>query len=121
MPDISDERIERPFRGHLIVAERCRWYRTTDVHGKWRVSTIGDYWPVGATEPATIGCGRLYETMVFALSAEVCNASCCGGAPKIVDWVERDFAAYNSASDAERGHEEMVAKWLATPEAHDGG
>jgi len=44
-----------------------------------------------------------YETMVFL----------CDGEGNIISWTEQDFARYDTREDAEKGHEEMVEKWMA--------
>lgn len=117
-------RIEREFKGHLIVADDCHWFRTTDV-GDYRVSSIGDYRP--AISPSwtadmkkcakEIGLGRTHETMVFKLSDEVhlCDVADCkaNGVRTITEWSELDCDGYNSRKKAEAGHEAMVAKWEA--------
>lgn len=102
--------IQRDFKGHLIVADMCRFFRTTDVDGKWRVSTIGDYHPGGQDKADTIGIGRLYETMVFRLGREVCKCGC--KAPIVAQWSELDFEGYNTKLAATRGHLKMVRRWL---------
>ena len=90
--------------GHLIVSRRCCFRLHSLIDGRWKVSTVGCYHPSSLKErPSyenreTIGCDRLYETMVFDETRG--------------DWQELDMAAYNREEDAERGHFEMVEKWL---------
>lgn len=116
------ERIDRPFKGHLIVADECHWFRTTDV-GDVRISSIGDYRPRigGVRRPHEIGLGRTFETMVFRLGATVhqCDNAACpmNGAREVDEWSEVDVDGYNSAAAANRGHEAMVAKYLNAQEA----
>jgi hypothetical protein len=62
----------------------------------------------------TIGCGRLYETMVFR-AGEPCGADRCGGCglPECIDGSSLDFVGYNKAADAAKGHLAMCKKWAA--------
>lgn len=62
-----------------------------------------------------IGCGRKYETMVFRAGAP-CNADECGrcGMPIPADFAELNYAPYNDAGSATRGHMEMCEKYAAT-------
>lgn len=60
-----------------------------------------------------IGFGRLFETMVFKVypPAQWCRDPECGcGIPSIIP-SELDFAGYNMAGDATRGHMAMCLKW----------
>jgi hypothetical protein len=94
------ERKEHGFPGHFIGARKCCFRRHTSVNG-YRVSTVGCYHD-DYKEPEEIGLGRLYETMVFRLKPN--------GEPDT--WAaESDFAGYQTADEAEAGHEAMVAKW----------
>ena len=104
------ERIDRDFKGHLIVSESCEWFRTTDVAGH-RISSIGEYRQPGTPGFTEIGWGRKYETMVFPLGERVCGCGCA--APEVSSWSEVDSDGYNSRKAAEAGHERMVAKYLA--------
>jgi hypothetical protein len=82
------------------VSAKCCFHMSTDI-GEHRISTIGCYHPQGSGEGqrATVGIGRLYETMVFAVSDD-----------EIVG-EELDSDAYNDEGDAERGHLAMCRKW----------
>ena len=53
--------------GHLIVADRCRWRRHTQIGTHYRVSTVGNYFPEKGGERDTIGgdADSFFETMVF--------------------------------------------------------
>lgn len=89
--------------GHFICSDRCCFRLHTTV-GAYRVSSVGCYHPRDSEgEPHTIGCDRLYETMVFELDEN--------GLPK--SWGEIDSAGYNIEADAEHGHLEMCRKWAA--------
>lgn len=58
-----------------------------------------------------IGCGRKYETMVFATGG-VCAAEGCNcGMPIPASWSEIDSDAYNDAGSATRGHIAMCEKF----------
>lgn len=88
--------------GHFICADRCCFRLTTTV-GMHRVSTVGCYHPRSdeSEEPHSIGCDRLYETMVFALDAD----------GDVSEWTELDFAGYNVEGKAAAGHLAMCRKW----------
>lgn len=121
---------------HLCVGQDCRFHLATLLPTGWLVSTVGQYWPdapirernarfrgielegkgddrrndymrkIGYEE---IGCGRLFETMVFR-AGEPCTAEGCDcGCPRRHEAVDMD--AYNSAGDAASGHMRMCEKW----------
>lgn len=101
------------FAGHLIVARDCRFHLTREV-GNVLVSTVGAYDPAHDRGKRkgweTVGCDRLFETMVFKLGGPCkCKEKC--GARKVADWSELDFEGYNTAEAAQQGHEKMVRKW----------
>ena len=104
------KRIELGCPGHLIVSESCRWIRHTRV-GDYRVSTIGDYYRPDAKTRQTIGLDRYFETMVFRITGEATDVEGCGCGE--VDWSEISFEGYDTAGDAQAGHEQMVEKYLA--------
>ena len=59
--------------GHFMSARKCCWHLCTDIHGKFRVSSVGCYHPgIHDIRERTlenrgeVGAGRLYETMVFS-------------------------------------------------------
>jgi len=60
---------EKDFPGHFIGADRCRWWRHTRV-GSYRVSSVGEWYPMGSREQEDIGYRRAYETMVFSLGPD---------------------------------------------------
>lgn len=90
------------YAGHLIVAKKCRFHLSTRV-GDYRISTVGDYWPDGATAPEEIGVGRLYETFVFRVSGP--------GEGEPDDYDEIDSEVYNDSEDADAGHMAMCRKY----------
>jgi hypothetical protein len=98
--------------GHLCVSNWCRFHMTTKV-GKYLVSTVGEYYPLHASErdcphkPTTIGLDRLYETMVFK-AGKRCECGC--GLPEI-DGSDIDFEGYNDVKSANEGHAKMCLKW----------
>ncbi len=101
--------------GHLCVGEYCRFHLTTRV-GEFLVSTVGDYFPDSKVaeickhpkdNPQEIGCGRLFETMVF-LTTGPCPCGC--GMPAI-DAAELDFSGYNDRKAANEGHLRMCREW----------
>lgn len=98
-------RIEHGTPGHFIGAPNCCFRRHTSVDGLYRISTVGCYHPMGKTEEPMeiIGWNRYFETMVFRLGPD--------GEP--VDWGECESDAYQTAEEAQRGHEAMVEKYLA--------
>lgn len=117
-------RIERNFKGHFICAKSCRWFKVTDVDGKWRVSSIGDMHSDARVRaiirkfddgPEEIGYQHTYETMVFPLGIEVCEVEGCEdrGSPLVSSWREVASGCYNSKAAAARGHERMVKRVLA--------
>jgi hypothetical protein len=83
--------------------------------GKYIISTVGEYHPAhkqltreNVFEFEEIGCDRLYETMVFKAvkgKHDCCpwEASVCGG--------ELDFAGYNTAGEAMKGHIKICKRW----------
>lgn len=129
------------YPAHLIVGRDCRFHLATVV-GAHLVSTVGEYLPDAPVREIsaesrgielegrgdarladymekvgyeTVGAGRLYETMVFAVTDEVCTDPDCNcGGPVVADWSELDAAGYNLRGDATRGHLEMCKKWANT-------
>lgn len=127
---------------HFICGEDCRFHLATKV-GRVLVSTVGEYLPdVGVREVLAesrgvvlegmgdarradfmrklgyepIGFQRKYETMVFRAGSP-CGGECGCGVPQLGDPRELDFAGYNSAADATRGHMALCAKWAEEQDA----
>jgi hypothetical protein len=90
--------------------------------GKYLISTVGEYvhprnsngseqaeaeWLKDNYLGEDIGLNRKYETMVFK-AGKPCSCGC--GLPEI-DGHKLDFAGYNIAGDARKGHMKMCAKW----------
>jgi len=94
---------------HLCVSDKCRFHLATVVGGgRWIVSTVGDYWPDGASEPARIGARRLYETYVFRAAKPHPHGCNC---PQIEDLSEVDSQGYEHHDSANDGHMQMCEKW----------
>lgn len=98
-------RIELGCPGHFIGAADCGFRRHTQV-GRWRVSTIGDYRPRVSDDDERprqrVGFDRYYETMAFPLDER----------GRVTSWNEAAVRGYDTAEDAQAGHEEMVAMAL---------
>lgn len=93
--------------GHLCVSSQCRFHICTQV-GKYLISTVGEYFPSGSEKMESVGIARFYETMVFKITGE-CDCGC--GLP-MHDCSELEIAAYQTAAEANKGHEKLVKKYL---------
>lgn len=106
--------VELGCAGHLIVASSCRFRRHTQVGNDFRVSTVGDYYPDHRDgKRDTIGAGdkSFFETMVFrTLKAQDTGNEGCG-CHAVADWCEIDGKRYATAGEAQKGHEQFVAKY----------
>lgn len=102
-------RKQRGYPGHFIAAPWCLFSLHTHVPG-FRVSTVGDYRPPHervreAWGPMRqIGCNRYFETMVFLEEPDGTATS---------PMLELDTDAYETAEEAEAGHEALVQKYEA--------
>ncbi len=96
-----------PHAAHFIGADRCR-YRLATYVGGYIVSTIGDYFPMGASQLEKIGFDRMYETYVFK-AGEV--ALECGCKYKPTSWQEIDSRGSNCPNEAYENHIIMCNKW----------
>ncbi len=107
-----DKRVELGCAGHLIVSNRCRWKRHTQV-GNYRISTIGEYWL--DDERQTIGAtpNSYFETMVFLTTGEQVEGNEGCGCQQVKEWMEIDSSIYATAGDAQAGHEEFVEKYIS--------
>lgn len=104
---------------HLCVSDECRFHIATKI-GDWLISTVGDYVAPsdekkrGMDRYTEIGYNRKYETMVFRAAGG--NSCACGcGLPEPDSLGEIDFAGYNTAAEANEGHEAMCQKYEALP------
>lgn len=97
------------YPGHFCASKHCRMHLHTRV-GDYRVSTVGDYWPISHPKdsdgPEEIGYGRTYETMVFRVEGEGQH-----GEGTVADWTNVDFDGYTDAESAERGHFDLCHKY----------
>ena len=62
-------------------------------------------------ERREVGFGRFFETMVFETGDSLAENEECG-CREVLSWCEIDMNGYNTAGDAQRGHEEMVEKYM---------
>ena len=98
-----------PHAGHFICGYKCQFRLNTYVNG-YIVSTVGEYVPSDWGNKSgfdTIGCDRLYETMVF--KAIKSSHKCCPY--KQATGSNIDFAGYNKPEAAYKGHLKMLAKY----------
>ena len=100
--------------GHFIASDSCRMHMATRV-GRYLISTVGCYAPMGAEQPQEIGYRRLYETFVFDLGENVEAARCsCGddcGMYRPSIYAEIDSLGANSGAEAQRNHRALCEKW----------
>lgn len=97
--------------GLLRVSDSCRFHLNTYV-GKYIVSTVGEYVPSYKLPDVgrKIGLNRLYETMVFkACKTKDSTIKCCPY--EVLDYMDIDFAGYNTAEEAQKGHLRLCQKW----------
>lgn len=103
--------------GHLIVARYCRWHRHTQIDGpggSWRVSTIGNYYIGDQLTTVAAGPGDYFETMAFptAINGHQEASDGCGCRP-VLDWTGINSRRYETAGEAQAGHEQAVAGFAA--------
>lgn len=112
--------------GHFIGARACRWRRHTQIGKKYRVSSVGDYYPEHKSGRETLGAApdSFFETMVFeTLPRQVAQNEDCG-CFEVKSFSEIDRKRYATAGEAQRGHEAMVRKYLkkaAPPDREEDG
>jgi hypothetical protein len=119
--------------GHFICADDCRFHLCTLI-GNILVSTVGQYFPGETVREIiakhrgvklegrgdyrqadymekigyeTIGHKRKYETMSFKIKRKRCECGC--GLP-IIKPTTIDYAPYNDAKAATKGHHEICMK-----------
>ncbi len=129
--------------GHFIGGSHCRFHLCTVVNGhlistvgelwwerssreitariqdpKWyavNCSKLGDDFDHAYMQRFgydTLGIDRKYETMVFK-AGKPCDAEGCGCGIPDIDGSELDFAGYNDAASATKGHYAMLKKYSA--------
>ena len=92
--------------GHFCGSGDCRFHLTTLV-GKYIISTIGEWRPMGATKDKEIGISGFYETMVFVHAG---NCECGCGLP-MMNCSEIDGLRYNKPKAATAGHNKICLKY----------
>lgn len=108
------------YPGHFIASNNCRFHLHTRVGG-WRISTVGDYWPLPLPgqelKRDTIGLGVYYETAVVEVAGEGLH-----GEGEVVGDHWLHVYEGEDALPAERGHFEFCHKVAAgwTPDDEDG-
>jgi hypothetical protein len=106
------KRIELGCPGHFICAKDCRWRRHTQV-GNYRISSVGDlYYQSKPNKRQTIGATGYFETMVFKTTnkPEKGNEGC--GCCAVAQWTDVDGERYETAGEAQAGHERYVKKYM---------
>lgn len=112
------KRVDLGCPGHFIAVDSCRFRRHTQIGDKWRVSTVGDYFPPPLRGEKrtreTIGSGPkdFFETMVFETTGqpERENEGC--GCLEVKDYCESDGRRWATAGEAQAGHEAYVRKYM---------
>ena len=104
--------VELGCAGHFICAKDCLWRRHTQV-GKYRVSSVGDlYYKSEPYKRQTVGASGYFETMVFALTNKQSSGNEGCGCREVKEWSEIDGERYDTAGEAQKGHEKYVRKYL---------
>ena len=103
------KRVEIDHAGHCIGIKDCRFFLHTQVGNAYRVSTVGDYRPLGHKRPLGLPADSFYETMVFRTSPqqEVTDCECRA----VADWNELTCERYATEAAARAGHAAMVRKY----------
>ena len=100
--------------GHFISSDSCRFRRHTQVGTKYRVSTVGDlYYRSEPNTRQTVGAGKkdFFETFVFKTNGKPSAGSEGCGCMTVVDWSEVEGVRWETAGEAQKGHEAMVRKY----------
>jgi hypothetical protein len=110
--------------GHFICSQWCRFHLCTVVNG-YIVSTVGEYvhpmrsqgnekiegeWLMKHPFGEEIGCGRLFETMVFPVG-QPCESVECGCGLPTIGGDEVAFEGYNTRKEANAGHMKMCRRF----------
>lgn len=81
------------------------------------MSSVGDlYYSSEPDKRQTIGATGYFETLVFRLTDKPAadNEGC--GCREVAEWREIDGRRYDTAGEAQAGHEEFVRKYAALAE-----
>jgi len=104
---------------HFIAAGNCRFHLATRI-GKFRVSTVGDYYPAGGRERQPMSSlvpNAFFETMVFEVADTPGDP--CG---EVLDWSgECDRFFWSTVDEANRGHLRVCGKWAMRAELAEEG
>lgn len=111
--------------GHFIASRHCHWRRHTQIGTKYRVSTVGDYYPPifdrNEVRRETLGADddSWFETMVFETTRFPADgdASEACGCRAVKSFTEIDSRRYATAGEAQRGHEAFVSKYKSLADA----
>ena len=104
-------RVELGCPGHFICAADCRWRRHTQV-GHYRVSSVGDlYYKSEPDKRQTMGATGFFETMVFETLNEQDDKNEGCGCRKVKARSKVDGKRYETAGEAQAGHEAFVRKY----------
>lgn len=100
--------------GHYILAAHCRWRRHTQIGTRYRVSSVGNLF-LKDDEPEerkTIGLNGFFETMVFETTDRPADESENCGCLEVAEWGELECRRYETAGEAQAGHEDLVQEYL---------
>ncbi|KAB8035868.1 hypothetical protein GCL60_16695 [Silvanigrella paludirubra] len=92
---------------HHICANDCDFNLATLLPNGFLISTIGELYDRNNKIFLEIGDERFYETKVFKTNGEFKKCGC----PKVDEYIELDFSAYNHPKDAQNGHILMCKNW----------
>jgi hypothetical protein len=138
-----------PHPAHLIVAQDCRFHLATYLPNGYIVSTVGEYWPDRQVRQIhaevfdltwhlankdrkgddydhaymehfgyeSLGFDRIYESMVF--KGKVAGEGCPACPYVIESGSNLDFAGFNDAGEAYKGHLELCDAWAAREPASE--
>lgn len=112
-------RVELGCAGHFVGAPYCNWRLHTQLTRAdgtgFRVSTVGEYYPDDNQSRRPVGSGDddYFETKVFALGTGPAEDNDGCGCRRVNDWHELACRRYATAGEAQRGHEAVVAEYLA--------
>jgi len=98
------------YPAHFCGARESEFRMATLVgSGKFLVSTIGDFRPLGGKR-VEVKPGAFFETLVFWAGKRCFVAKCLCRLPS-VDGRELDSRGYKTAGEAQTGHMALCEKW----------